>query len=308
MQMMNSFKNVSTYFCRMSVCLCGLAILCLFAIVCSSCQKEYDDVELVYQPNPSYPQRKDEVKILAIGNSFTIDALYYFSQLIDSAHINREKLCVYSATAPSARMDKWLNVINNSETVRLTNDVVGVKMEDEGSLHHLLNQAWDVIIIQQASDVSYKWHTYKCVSEYVERIKSICPNKNLCVFFQQVWSHTPNEDPYMFGTNVNCSRRIEFVLGEGCVIPTGVAIQNARNTRLNDGDYLTSDKWHLSIGMGRYVAALTWFETLLSPVFDLSIKNNTARPEGEFSDEDLEIAKQCVLNAIEHPFELYTIE
>ncbi len=39
--------------------------------------------------------------------------------------------------------------------------------------------------------------------------------------------------------------------------PAGTAIQNLRKTTV--GDTLTRDGYHLSKGLGRYVAALTWY-------------------------------------------------
>lgn len=44
------------------------------------------------------------------------------------------------------------------------------------------------------------------------------------------------------------------------VIPSGVAIQNLRNTPV--GDTVTRDGFHLSESHGRYTAALTWAQTL----------------------------------------------
>ncbi len=284
-----------------------LASLFFFSLIVMSCQQD-DDVEFVSHPNPAYPQQAGMLRILAIGNSFTTDALYYFPCLIDSAHIGRDRICVYSATGRSMRLDQWLDVIKSGEEVELTANVKGVEMESKGTMRQLLSQPWDVVVIQQASDVSYRLSSYKCVSEYVEMIKSLCPNKRLCVFFQQVWSHTSKEDPYVFRANVSISKRMEEVLGPGCVIPTGVAVQNARQTNLNDDMYMTRDKWHLNEGIGRYIAALTWYEKMVAPVFGTAMEDNMACPKGDYDAAELSMAKLCVRHAIDSPFALYIPE
>ena len=65
--------------------------------------------------------------------------------------------------------------------------------------------------------------------------------------------------------------------GIDIVIPTGTAIQNARNTSLigNTGGELTRDGAHMAFGVGRYIVAATWFQSLLAPIFGVSILGNT---------------------------------
>lgn len=70
------------------------------------------------------------------------------------------------------------------------------------------------------------------------------------------------------------------------VIPTGIAIQHARNKYKN----LTRDGFHLSIPFGRYIAALTWFCTFTNR--DIDVLETDI-----LSKEQLETAKNSVKKA-----------
>ena len=81
------------------------------------------------------------------------------------------------------------------------------------------------------------------------------------------------------------------------VIPSGTAVQNARTSYV--GDTLTRDKTHLSIPLGRYIAALTWARVLTGK----SVENICFAPDGV--DEKMKaVAIEAVENAICKPFEI----
>ena len=81
------------------------------------------------------------------------------------------------------------------------------------------------------------------------------------------------------------------------VIPAGTAIQNMRTSYI--GDNLTRDGYHLSIPMGRYIAALTWFKALTHKPID----NIQYTPDG-LDKNDLNAIKEAVNNACKKPFDI----
>ena len=60
------------------------------------------------------------------------------------------------------------------------------------------------------------------------------------------------------------------------IIATGTTIQNLRTSSLNTSTDLTRDGFHLDYGLGRYAAACTVYETLISPRFDNAYLDNNA--------------------------------
>lgn len=258
---------------------------------------------VVYHVNPKFPQRTDSLRILAIGNSFTDDAMQYMDDMVQLSGIDYDRIAIYVLTEGSSSFDVWINKDYESSVFKLRRMTGGAPMKSKGSLHEMLAQNWDVIVIQQVSDLSYKWNTFSSLREYEEKLLASCTNPSVCLAYQLVWSHSAKEMPYVLEGNIACCKKMMKRHGIDVVIPTGVAIQNARNTTLNDDMYLTRDKWHLNTGIARYIATATWFERMITPVFGVSIRDIDTMPDGDYSSDDIELAKHCVYEAIEHPFE-----
>ena len=101
------------------------------------------------------------------------------------------------------------------------------------------------------------------------------------------------------------------------IIPTGTAIQNARTTNLNTPHGLTRDGKHLAYGVGRYVAACTWFEALIAPVYGVSVvgnstihdideneQNNSTYETAPVTNENRILCQQCAAAAVANPNQL----
>lgn len=177
-------------------------------------------------------------------------------------------------------------------------------MNSRGNLKDILNQEWDVVVIQQSSRLSYKWSSYKDLSPLLKDIVENCPNKKLCIATQLPWIHNKSEVAVALKSNMECSKSMTNTFGLDLVIPTGTAIQLARNSILEDGKYLTRDGWHLNEGMGRYIAACTWFEKIICPVFGGTILNNAAKPKGDYSEEAIRLGQECAVKAVASPYSL----
>lgn len=255
-----------------------------------------------YYENPPYPKDADTLRILAIGNSFSTDAMTYMDALVKASGIDANRLCLYETSMGGASFDTWTETFHNKSAVALRRITGGVTMTSQGTLSQLLNQPWDVIVVQQASDLSYVWSSYATLREYVELITTTCPNKRVCLAFQLVWSHTPKEMPYVLQGNIACCQKMSQRYGIDVIIPTGTAIQLARGTRLNDGLYMTRDNWHLNTGMACYIASCTWFESLLRPVFGIPIVGNTAKPQNDYTEADILLGQQCAERAVLQPY------
>lgn len=273
-----------------------LAALFIALLTLAGCS---DDTEARFPalPNPPFPQRTDSLRVLALGNSFTDDALALMPILVDSAHLNHSRMCFYAAVKVSASIDYWMQTITANDSLVLRCYLAGARMQARGPLQRILAQPWDVIVVQQASDLSYRWATYAQFSAYIHTIRALCPNPRLSILFQQVWSHNRDEDPMAYRGNVVCSQYVGQMIGAHHIIPTGMAIQYARATHLCDDRYLTRDGWHLNLGIGRYIATATWYERIIRPVFGQPLPALTALPDGHYTEADIITANDCVQRA-----------
>ena len=271
-------------------------VLCLAGLlVVTGCSDDY--------MNDNAPLTGRTLKILAIGNSFTMDGIGYLPQMIGGADINPREVALYTATMSGASIDDWLEVYDDQRRVHLQRELNGIRMKERGTLQQLLAQPWDVIVIQQSSDKSSRWETYGSLDRYMDVIKADCTNEDMHIAFQQVWSHTPKEDPDMYLGNISCSQKVGQQIGQRWIIPSGEAIQMARCSELNDEMYLTRDNHHLNMGIGQYIASCTWFETLVVPVFHKTIDGCGVRPKGNDTKEEIRKAQECALAAVASPFE-----
>lgn len=298
----------------------SLLLLTALTLTTSSCQDDdmhdfdYATLEdgipgdVCYFTNPPYPADADTLRILAIGSSFTNDATSYLDTLIKASGIDTQRLGIYKVVMPFARFNTWVDIWKRQESLYLQQIGGDVKMKSYGSLQDVLSQAWDVIVLSQASDASYQWSTFASLKEYMEIVCNACPNRKVCFAYQLQWSHTPKEMPYVMQGNVACCEKMSQRYGIDVIIPCGTSIQIARGTALNDSRYLTRDNYHLNLGMGCYIASCTWFQKLLYPVFGCSVVGNQARPDGNYRQDEILLGQRCAEYAVDHPYDFtYTL-
>ena len=108
----------------------------------------------------------------------------------------------------------------------------------------------------------------------------------------------------------DCVDRLCEDFGICTVIPSGVAVDMARRTRLNTAGEvpascrlydLTRDGFHLSYQHGRYLAACTWFEALIRPTLGISVKGNRSRildTDYSISERDARICRNIAVKAV----------
>ena len=234
------------------------------------------------------------MNVLAIGNSFSMDAMRYLSQIARAQGENLTAINLYIGGCP---LDKHFRHMysgapyslqcNGSETGFL------VTMDEA-----LLSRPWDVITLQQASHFSGKKETYiPYVYELVKHIRTLCPKAKL--YLHETWAyeegskmlltHYPDmtsED--MYKNVVRCYHEIEKDAGFDGLIPSGELM----HALLENGvPKIHRDGFHLSLGLGRYAAGLLWFRMLTGK----SVAENTYADFDEpISAEEIALAKKLV--------------
>lgn len=312
---MKRFLAICSYkSCWLSVVLAVVMMVC----ACSSSEsdemieeiEENDPFDMGYKGRLAF--EGDTLRVLILGNSFSSDATYYLNEMTEAIGLDPKRFCVYNGVISGGGINDWMKTLENGAERSYYRMAGAIPMNVSGALRDILNQPWDVCMILQKSDASFKWDSFGNLPRLVEGIKSHCPNTQLRLAYMMPWTHTAEANRKEWSGNISCARKIAKEYGiRG--IPVGTAIQNARKQGLDNELYLTRDGWHLCYGVGRFVAACTMYEGLLSSFAGKSILENPgihtftpeeARVQGAMAvdSSNAMICKQCAFWAVEKPF------
>jgi len=248
------------------------------------------------------------IKILAIGNSFSEDALDYY--LTELAIAGGKKLVIGNLYIGGAPLDLHLkNAREDAAKYRYTKiDERAQKTvtEQVGLARALADDDWDYVSFQQVSQLSGRHETINAsLPELVRYVRGKVPAETRFVW-HQTWAYQHDSKHGGF-KNYNSDQRTMYdaimsaskqVLNSGlvqAVIPAGTAIQNGRTSLL--GDAFTKDGYHLQLDYGRFTAACTWYEK----IFREDVRKNPYRPE-KVTDLQAKIAKEAAHKAVKKPF------
>ena len=261
------------------------------------------------QPTP-YRYREDDKKlrILAIGNSFSQDAVEnYLYELFDAGEIPVK--IGHLAIGGCSLQQHWENALSNekaySYTVREEGSENGYTKE---SLRDIIeSEEWDIITLQQASPWSGIYDTYEpFLSNLIEWISQL---RDCHILFHQTWAY-PKNSKYAYFPNYDHDQGIMYkaILDASSfaidnhsaingIIPSGTSIQNGRTSFI--GDNFHRDDLHLNYTYGRFTAACTWYEAISGRC----VLENSFVPEIVGKDEEL-VAKMAAHLAVKYPFAL----
>ena len=234
------------------------------------------------------PARKDTIRLLTIGNSFSQDAVeQYLYELADEVGIH---MIIGNAYKGGQSLEQhWNDLTQEHDVYEYRKVVNGIRTNTPHALLPpiITDEPWDFISFQQASHYSGLTTTYEpFLSQLVQFTDSIKTGQDVRYGWHMTWAYSKDSN---HGGFANYSRSQEVMYDSiryavqwarilhpefSFNVPCGTAIQNARTSYL--GDNLCRDGYHLDLKFGRYTAACAWLETLtgISPV------GLSYRPEG----------------------------
>ncbi len=249
------------------------------------------------------------ISILAIGNSFSVDAMEYLYDILVNAGVTNVTLgnlyrpgCNLATHYSHFQKDSTIYTYYKNTTGAWTNK------KNVAPLTALKERSWDYICMQQSSPLSGKADTYDpYMSDIITIVKKHCSSSKL--MWHMTWAYQANSTHSAFpdynsnqmtmynaiisATKSKILTNKNFVM----VIPCATSIQNVRTSYI--GDVLTRDGYHLSYREGRFITALTWAAKILN--CDLS--KITYKPaDYTYSSKDISAIKEGVKNAIDNPF------
>lgn len=209
------------------------------------------------------------IKILAVGNSFAVDAMYnHLYQMFDEAGCTDIRLGILYIGGCS--IDKHYECIRrDSASYEYYENVDGTwkTTPDYKASDAFALTDWDIVTVQQVSGQSGRNPSYENLGALMELIKPQIGDAK--VYWHMTWAYQQDAKHSDFGNyNGDQLRMYKGILNTTKkqiidnpdfvgFIPVGTAIQNLRTSSL--GDTLTADGYHLLDSYGDYTAALTWF-------------------------------------------------
>ncbi len=243
-------------------------------------------------------------KVLAIGNSFSVDAVE--QNLYELAAAQGKDLMIGNAYIGGCSINAHLQYLKTGAPNYSYRKGINGKFEEYASQRLadiIKNEDWDLITLQQSSPQSGQLDKYVNMNELKDGVKSIAKNPNVRFAFHMTWAYQQNSTHSAF-VNYESNQKVMYRsickavnsatrnAGIKDIIPCGRAIQIAREMV---GDTLTRDGYHLALKMGRYVAACTWCEYLTGK----SVEGNPYRPSG-MSEETARKAQAAAHKAMRH--------
>ena len=241
--------------------------------------------------NTQLPHGKGTLRVLAIGNSFMEDSLQYMGEFITASKLDAKNLCFYGLFRSSGSIQTWDEIYQSGDAIQPSNGTrctrfageIDMGIANGNTLKEILSKHWDVVVLQQLSSSSTNYSTFEpYLTRLVGYIRRNCTNQNVAIAWHMTWSYKSDFSQTgpkgASGWSAICDTVKQQVLNNGIdiIIPTGTAIQNARNSSLNTNGEMTRDGQHLAYGVGRYVATATWWQTLVAPTLGVSVLGNSA--------------------------------
>ena len=250
-----------------------------------------------------------QIKVLAVGNSFSQDAVEYLRRiaLSESVDILVGNLCIDGCSLER----HWNNVINNVHDYTYYRFAEEYSVTEGAALLKILkSDQWDYVTFQQASYASGQYETYQpYLSQLSAFVKAHAPQAEQLI--HQTWAYEIDSDHGGFAQYNNDQRTMfqgikdaycrAAKLLQARIIPCGEAVQLARSTipfnYANGGKSLNRDGFHASIPHGRYLLSAVWYEAVTRK----TLSDGAYLPESNdnpISESEAKILRKCAHDAV----------
>lgn len=235
------------------------------------------------------------MNVLAISNSFGVDAHTYLHQIARAAGDAITVVTLYIGGCPLDR--HYRNMLGNQRNYELyfNGYATGFRVSIEDAL---LSRSWDVVTLQQVSGQSTKPETYQPYAfELASYVRRYAPKAKLLL--HQTWAYEQGSEKLCekmgYARTEDMFRDIEKAYAQCAeelqvdgIIPSGKLFMDLL---ANGIEKVQRDTYHASLGLGRYALGLLWYRMLTGK----SVADNTFCDfNAPVTDEEVRIAKKCV--------------
>ena len=263
-------------------------------------------------PGASEKDDSKPLKVLIIGNSYSVDTFTYLHDICVSAGVN---VVVGVAHDSGGSLSDAMSKINNSQTIhsyyKWTNQNGYTRTASPLYDLAITDEDWDIILFQQMSFASRDYSTFQPhLSNLKSHVEGIATNPNVRFGINMIWERSTTSSSVgdketqvgFYNDIVSNYRRAMLDSDLEILIPTGTAIQNGRENEhlIQVGYELTRDGAHLDEGIGRYIAAMTVFETL----FNKNTFGDVSFAPGNADKHLVYLAKMVAKKAVDNPYKI----
>lgn len=262
--------------------------------------------------DPEEPE--NTVRILAIGNSFSCDAVeQYLYELFKAAGYNAIIGDCYIGGCTLQL--HWENESSSTPSIKKSNSyrkiVKGVKSTygNKSIADILQDEPWDYVVFQQGAGLYGKVDShYPYLTNFLEYLGNYLERGKYKTGYQLNWAFPKSctndrfalynwDQDQMYRECADCAKTLKETSKLDVIIPTGTAIQNGRQTVL--GDTFNRDWGHLEYNYGRYTASCTWFEQITG----IDVRTTTYKPS-TVTDAQATLVRQAAHDAVVNPYEV----
>lgn len=262
------------------------------------------------------PKNEKVIKVLAIGNSFSQDAVEtYLHELAAAAGVKMIVGNLYIGGAPLVLHIENIRGDKPKYSYRKIGvDGKKVTTPDTKISEALVDEDWDFISLQQVSGFSGIYSSYEesLPELYSYVLEHVNNPKELKVILHQTWAYQGDSDhkdfpkydknqETMYAAISETSKKVMKLVDFDRIVPAGTAIQNGRSSFI--GDHFTRDGYHLEVNYGRFTAACAWYEALL----ERDVRENPYVP-ASVKKIEAEIAKEAAHQAVLQPYQSVNLE
>ncbi|MBQ3152913.1 MAG: DUF4886 domain-containing protein [Bacteroidaceae bacterium] len=249
--------------------------------------------------NPAVNFQKQSLKVLDIGNSYTVDATHYLSNIINAAGADNIDMSLYSAIRSSGSYKSWYNCYKDLDNLSYSvgkvygetiDGIAGSGAANDGSVFRnaLVSAKWDVIIIHQVSNYANDYSHWEkngdggYLKELIQILRKTNPQATIGFLLVHSYrgsfgNNTEGDSSLRWQNIVNATKELKQNYGIDFIVPYGTAVQNLRASSLSDANEFSTDGTHLADGLGDYVAACCYYQSLIAPRTGISVLGNTFR-------------------------------
>ncbi|MBE5783655.1 MAG: DUF4886 domain-containing protein [Clostridiales bacterium] len=224
------------------------------------------------------------MKILSIGNSFSVDAQAYLHQLAKAEGENLE--CHNLYIGGCSLQKHWTNASEDLAEYTYFINGESVYTDENGEVTRkvtikelLMAEEWDVVTMQQCSHYSGLYATYQPYLDNLSAyVRQYAPQARQ--YIHETWAYeidsTHAHFPHYGCDQMNMYNRLKDAYAQAAeaigapIIPCGDVIQHLRTLKPFDyahgGLSLCRDGFHMGIPLGRYALACVWYTTLTGKV------------------------------------------
>ena len=253
------------------------------------------------QPIDIRKDSKPTLRVLDIGNSFTMDPTDMLPGLVNSSNLDISDMCLYRMVRSSGSWktfyDSWHNNDGEAGCQYSTSKLLGGQTQSiSGSTNYDKMQSaikdcqWDLIIIHQVSTYSAAYELWDGNTaagyflEFLRILRTYQPQASIGFLMAHCsYNQSGGDTATLFAKAVRSTKQAVSRCNINFVIPVAAAIENLRASAAMadlypNVDYgYSRDAHHLGYGLARYTAACAYFQCVFGKRYGKTVFGNTYR-------------------------------